>query len=538
MMQRCGAPGSTGGVSRHPVTIMDPVNDLLALGWSFQQAGNLTRAEDCYRQAVQAGGSRPDAWFRLGTVCVQLGKLDESVPYFREALRLNPREPETHTGLARALKRLGRLEDAVASFQQAVELNPDSPTTRNGLAVALAELGRLEEAVAGFRHAVRLKPDFAEAHGNLGFALRNLGRLDEALATLRLAIQLKPEGALAYNNLGITLVDLGKLDEAIASFQQSVRLEPEFADAHKNLGIALLLSGNLEQGWPEYEWRWKTKAFASRLGSLTQPRWDGSPLAGRTILLCAEQGLGDSIQFVRYAPLVKQTGGAVVLECQPSLVSLLGRCPGIDQIVPKGSARPRFDVYAPLMSLPCLFKTSLVSIPASVPYLSADSARVSHWKRELGSLPGFKVGIVWRGSPTFETDRLRSIALAQFAPLAELEGIHLVSLQKGAGREQLPGFAARFTVTDLGDRLTDFIETAAAMTALDLIISVDTAPGHLAGALGLPVWVMLPFAPDWRWMLNRSDSPWYPTMRLFRQHKADNWTQVFAELANELKQHL
>ena len=314
-----------------------------------------------------------ETWFRLGSVCIQLGKLDESVPYFREALRLNPGEPEVHTGLARALKRLGKLQEAVASFQRAVLLNPDSPATQNGLAAALAELGRLEEAIAGFRQAVRLKPDFAEAHSNLGFALRNLGRLDEALAALQLAIQLKPNAALAHNNLGITLVDLGRLDEAIASFQQSVRLQPDFADAHKNLGIALLLSGNLEQGWPEYEWRWKTKAFASRLGSLTRPRWDGSPLSGRTILLCAEQGLGDSIQFVRYASRVKQSGATVFLECQASLVSLLGRCAGVDQVVSKGSPRPPFDVYAPLMSLPFVFKTSLASIPAPIPYVSADS---------------------------------------------------------------------------------------------------------------------------------------------------------------------
>ncbi len=241
---------------------------------------------------------------------------------------------------------------------------------------------------------------------------------------------------------------------------------------------------------------------------------------------------------MRYASLVKHSVGTVVLECQASLVSLLGRCPGVDQVVSKGSPRPRFDVYAPLMSLPFLFKTSLVSIPSSVPYLSADPGGVAAWKRELGSLPGFKIGIVWQGSTTFEMIVCASIALAKFAPLANIEGIQLVSLQKGAGREQLPEFAARFAITDLGDRLADFMDTAAAMSALDLIISVDTAPAHLAGTLGIPVWVTLPSTPDWRWMLNRSDSPWYPTMRLFRQHETDNWSQVFAELGHELKHHL
>ena len=295
--------------------------------------------------------------------------------------------------------------------------------------------------------------------------------------------------------------------------------------------------GRFEQGWPGYEWRWKCKEFGS-LPPFHPPLWDGSPLDGRTILVHAEQGLGDTLQFIRYAPLVHQRGGRVILVCQPPLIGLLTRSPGVERLVAQGEALPDYDVHVPLMSLPGLLGTTLESVPADVPYLDAEPQLVEAWRHRLGSYPGFKVGIVWQGNPKFRLDRRRSIPLAQFAPLARVPGVHLFSLQKGPGAEQLAAVTDRFPVTDLGRRLDDFMDTAAVLKNLDLVISVDTAIAHLAGALGIPVWVALPFVPDWRWLMDREDSPWYPTMRLFRQARPGQWEDVFQRIAEALQRRL
>ena len=295
--------------------------------------------------------------------------------------------------------------------------------------------------------------------------------------------------------------------------------------------------GRFEQGWPGYEWRWKCKEFGS-LPPFQPPLWDGSSLDGRTILVHAEQGLGDTLQFIRYVPSLHQRGGRVILMCQPPLVRLLTRSPGIERLLAHGDPVPEFDVHTPLLSLPRLLGTTLESVPADVPYLEAEPQLVEAWRHRLGSYPGFKVGIVWQGNPKFRLDRLRSIPLAQFAPLARVPGVHLFSLQKGPGAEQLAAVTDRFPVTDLGRRLDDFMDTAAVLKNLDLVISVDTAIAHLAGALGIPVWVALPFAPDWRWLMGREDSPWYPTMRLFRQTRPGQWEDVFHHIAEALQRRL
>ena len=295
--------------------------------------------------------------------------------------------------------------------------------------------------------------------------------------------------------------------------------------------------GRFEQGWAGYEWRWKCKEFGS-LPPFQPPLWDGSFLDGRTILVHAEQGLGDTLQFIRYVPSLHQRGGRVILMCQPPLVRLLTRSPGIERLLAHGDPVPEFDVHTPLLSLPRLLGTTLESVPADVPYLEAEPQLVEAWRHRLGSYPGFKVGIVWQGNPKFRLDRLRSIPLAQFAPLARVPGVHQFSLQKGPGAEQLAAVTDRFPVTDLGRRLDDFMDTAAVLKNLDLVISVDTAIAHLAGALGIPVWVALPFAPDWRWLMGREDSPWYPTMRLFRQTRPGQWEDVFHHIAEALQRRL
>jgi hypothetical protein len=346
---------------------------------------------------------------------------------------------------------------------------------------------------------------------------------------------LKPDYAVAYNNLGLTQVEYGDREAAARSYEEALRLKPDYADAHLNRALLWLLLGDFERGWPEYEWRWRCRGFPKP--AFRQPAWDGSPLQGRTILLHAEQTLGDTLQFIRYAPLVRQRGGKGLLVVPPPLLSLLARCPGVDGLAAQGSPLPDFDIHAPLLSLPGLFRTTLATIPAEVPYLAADPQLVERWRREEDRLTGaFRVGLVWQGPSKHQWDRQRSLPLERFEPLARLPGVRLFRLQPGPGAEQLRSIGERFPVIDLGSRLdpASFEDMAAVMASLDLIISVDSDLAHLAGALGRPVWLLLPFAPDWRWLLGREDSPWYPTMRLFRQKEPGNWDGVVDAVVGDL----
>jgi hypothetical protein len=379
---------------------------------------------------------------------------------------------------------------------------------------------------------VRLRPDYAEAHNNLGVALMELGELQAAMTADKEATRLDPSYAEAHNSLGVALSGLCRLDEAIAGYSEAIRLRPNYADAYLNRAFAWLLKGDFEQGWPEYEWRWRTPDFI--LPNFHQPQWDGGPLAGRTILLHAEQGLGDTLQFIRYVPLVRKRGGKVIVQCPRMLRRIVAKSiTGIEALTVPGETPPPFQVHCPLLSLPRLLGTTLATIPADVPYLKTEPELVKRWRRELAPVEGFKVGIVWQGSPQHKRDRFRSVPLTQFAPLAAVEGVRLVSLQKGPGSEQIAMLPEGFVAFDAGGKIDDWAETAAVAKNLDLVVTIDTALAHLAGALGVPVWVALPYAPDWRWLLGREDSPWYPTMRLFRQTEPRAWGPVFERMARE-----
>jgi hypothetical protein len=427
---------------------------------------------------------------------------------------------------------VGQHESAIECIGRALQQKPYDAGAHNNLGLAFQQQGKLEEAVQCFRRALQLKPDYPEACNNLGNALSDLGNLDEAVACFRRALELNPEKWDTLNNLGLTLMDQGKLGEAIECCRRALRLKPDSAEMHKNLATIWLLQGNFEQGWPEYEWRWQCQDFPRR--SFPQPLWNGSPLDGQTILLQAEQGFGDTLLFIRYALLVKERGGRVVVECQPPLLALLTDCPGIDELVAQGDPLPAFHVRAPLLSLPNILGTTLDSIPAGIPYLRADQALTQSWRQKLEPLGAFKIGIVWQGSPTYRGDRQRSIPVRHFDSLASVEGVRLVSLQKGPGAEQPGTRDASFPVLDLGQHLETFSDTAAVLENLDLLISCDTSVPHLAGALGVPVWLALPFAPDWRWLLEREDSPWYPHHRLFRQRRPGDWGEVFSRIAAAL----
>lgn len=465
------------------------------------------------------------------------GNLQAAERICRQILEEDPHQALALNLLGMIAQQSGRRDRAIEYLHRAVVSNPLDPTFPYNLGTVHYELGALDEAVTCYRQALRLAPDFTEALGNLGNALRRRGDYDEALSISQHLLHLKPDSAEAHNNLGTVLYKLRRLDEALACFEQSLRLKPDHAQAHYNRALVWLLTGDLARGFEEYEWRWRRRGYA--LPPFRQPAWDGSPLAGKAILLYAEQGLGDTFQFIRYARHVQEQGGAVLVACHRPLLPLLSRCKNVAHFAPLDAHPLDFTVQAPLMSLPRLLGTLLAKVPADVPYLFPDPELAAQWRTELSKLEGLKVGIAWQGDPRNEYDRQRSAGLAHFEELARLAGVRLISLQKGAGVEQLPALAERVPVTDLGSRLDErsgaFMDTAACMRSLDLVITVDSAIAHLAGGLGVPVWVALPYSPDWRWLLDREDSPWYPTMRLFRQTAAGDWSGVFQRIAAELK---
>lgn len=437
------------------------------------------------------------------------------------------------------LHQAGDLAGAERVYRQALQVDPQDANAWCYLGMACHDQDRFDEAVAAYRRAIQLRPQFPVAFNNLGNTLRLQRRLDEALASFDHALRLKPDYVNAFKNKGTALVWEGRLEEALACYQQALQLAPDDAETHKNLGVIWLLQGNFDQGWPAYEWRWQTNETA--LPRYPQPLWDGSSLDGRTILLTAEQGLGDTIHFIRYAAVLKERFRCRVLaSCPKRLLPLLRTCPGIEALIPQGDPTPPFDVFVPLLNIPGILRDRPETFPAQVPYLRADAALVEQWRAELASGPEVKVGIVWQGNRQHHADRMRSMPLAAFAPLGQLAGVRWFSLQKGAGVEQLESLAGRLEVLDLGDRLDEttgaFMDTAAVLANLDLVICSDTAIAHLAGALGVPVWVALSYVPDWRWLLDRPDTPWYPTMRLFRQSRVGDWAGVFQRLATALQE--
>jgi tetratricopeptide (TPR) repeat protein len=560
----------------------------LANAWCFlgavcQTQGKVGEAISAYQTALRLKPAYAEAHYNLGVALASQGQGDAAIMQQQQALSFNPdyadaiqellrvlalqeeralkgkhRAERTcsnnllyaqaHYNLGVVLGRQGKQEESVGHYRWALRLNPENVEAHNNLANALHQTGKLDEAVACYHAALRCRPDCAEVYTNLGTALVRLGRLDEAVGVFRQAITIKPTFPEAYSNLGEALKELGQLDQSEASFEQALRQRSDFAEARWNRSLLWLLRGEFDRGWPEYEWRWSQPGIAGR--SFPQPRWDGSALDGRTILLHAEQGLGDTLHFIRYVPLVIARGGKVVLECQPELFPLLSGSQLGAHLVSRGTNPPPFNVQAPLLSLPGIFRTDFATIPASIPYLDAKPVLVEHWRQELAQSdvrstnsqigPTFKVGIAWQGSPTYRYDRQRSIPLAHFARLADIKGVQLISLQKGSGIEQLDKLPDRAGILDLGSCLDTpsgpFMDTAAVMKNLDLVICSDSAIAHLAGALGVPVWLALPLVPDWRWLLEREDSPWYPTMRLFRQKTFGLWDEVFERLAEALNE--
>jgi Flp pilus assembly protein TadD len=430
---------------------------------------------------------------------------------------------------ARRLQVAGQLKEAEAIYRQILASDPRHVAAMSGLGEIALEAGLPDPARDLFRRALAIRGDFVECWTGLGTALRELEDLDGSVAAYRKAVELDPTNPAVHNNLANALKDGGELAESAAGYRRALELKPDYMDAQLNLGIALLLAGNLQDGFACYELRRELRQPA-----YPQPKWAGEDLQGRSILLYTRQGLGDVIQFVRYAPMIAARHGNVVVACKPELRRLLEGQPGISRVVLNTDPRPPVDLQCPLLSLPHVFRTTLETIPAKMPYLIPDATAKAYWHERLAQEPpGLKVGLNWAGNPLPRRNRKRTIGLAAMAPLAVLQGVRFYSLQKGPGAEEtMP--PAGLTLVDWTSGLNDLADTAALIANLNLVITCDTSVAHLAGALGIPVWVGLRFAPDWRWMLGRADSPWYPTMRLFRQPRPGDWTPVITAMTDEL----
>ena len=548
---------------------IDP-NAALQKAQALQQSGNVMQAAAIYRQLLRQYPSEPRVLYLLGTAELQLGNAEQSVSLLGKSLKISPNQPRALCNLGIGLHNLGRLDEALASYDRAISLNPGYAMAYNNRGNTLLNLDRQKEALASFDQAIALEPNYAEAYNNRGNILREFMRLDEALASFDRAIALNSNYAVAHCNRGSTLADLGlpddalvsfdraialdrdyagahchrggvlldlkRLDEALASCDRAIALDPGLVDAYFRKSLVRLLTGDFAEGLELYEWRWKTAAHKRNARNFSQPLWTGDqPLAGKTLLVHAEQGLGDFVQFCRYAPMALSLGAKVVIEVPKRLLPLLLTLKGDFIFVEKGRPLPDFDLHCPVMSLPLAFKTRLETIPAEVPYLFADPDKRQEWRRRLGDKTRPRIGLVWSGNPQHKSDRSRSIALKRFAPLLQLP-FEFHSLQIEIQPEDAAALPEFPQLRTHRDDQNDFSDAAALIAAMDLVITVDTAVAHIAGALGKPVWILLPWVPDWRWLLERSDSPWYPTATLFRQPAMDDWSSVIAEVSDRLSQ--
>jgi tetratricopeptide (TPR) repeat protein len=499
------------------------------LGNVFKKQGSWTESEACYKRVLELEPGVPQAHNDLGYLAQLQGRIDEAIQHYQRAISIAPDFAEAHTNLGTALLRAGHPEHAEQACYRAVQLNPNSAEAHADLGAVLKQQGRHMEAIGCCRTALQLSPAFVEGHNNLGVMFAEVDQFDEAVSCYRRALELRADDHTALFNMAEALFRQNALEEAEAVCRRAAQIKPQDPETHFLLAAILLTQGKLPEGFKEYHWRCQGNPWVAAVAA---PCWDGSPLQGETILLRCEQGFGDAIQFLRYAPMAKLRGARVAFECPKPLARLAARAAGVDEVVVEGTQRPEFTYQLPLLSLPAIFETTLETIPADIPYLSADARCVAKWREELRGYPGLKVGIAWQGNPSYRRDYLRSIALEQFLPLA-MDGVHLISLQHGFGREQLHALR-NAPIVDLGDRLGDFYDTAAIVSNLDLVISSDCGVVHLAGALGIEAWLTLPWVSDWRWLRERSDSPWYPSLRLFRQQKLGDWADVFRRIRSNL----
>jgi tetratricopeptide (TPR) repeat protein len=514
---------------------------------------------------------RPDdpfTHYNRGNSLAGLMRFAEALESFDRALAIKVDFAEAFTNRSNALYALGRYQDALASADRALEIKPQHVTALNNRGTALMALHRDAEAIASFDRVVAIKPAHIEALNNRGSVLQRAGRHVEALENYERALGIYPRHVTLLNNRGTALLALNRLEQALASFDHALKIDPNnidvinnrcsalqllnrheealadyrrilvlapgFVDAHWNESLARLAIGDLCEGWKKYEWRWLREPLASARRTYRQPLWLGEEhISGRTIFVYAEQGFGDTIQFVRYTKLLLREGAKVILEVQPPLLSLLESIPGIT-VIAQGETPPAFHCHCPLLSLPLAFNTDINSIPASVPYLLASEKRADKWSALLPDRTRPRIGLVWSGGARKGHANLRAIELKKLHALLEKTDMQFIALQKDLSDSDVEVLSSMPNLTKLQEEFRDFADTAAIVSLLDLVISIDTSVAHLTGALGKPVWIMLPFSADWRWLRHRGDSPWYPSARLFRQRRSDDWDEVVELIRCEL----
>jgi tetratricopeptide (TPR) repeat protein len=508
-----------------------------SLGTALQQQGRYDEAVKCFDRALVLKPDRSEGWYQLGELLRLQKRHDEAILSFNQALKLDPNYREAHNANALSHFETGRYEEAILCLERSLAIDPMQAGAFHWKGLCQLRLQRFEGALADCMKALELAPGYSDITNNVGLALQRLARNTEALVYFDRAIELNPRFVLAFNHRGTSLAELRRFDDALASFNDAIAIDPSYADAHWNRALLQLLLGDFASGWPAREWGRKSQAVGFVDRGFTKPLWRGEePIAGKTILLHSDEGLGDTIQFSRYATMVAKRGARVILEVQDAVHPLLSGIEGVTLCLPKtGTVLPEFDLHCPLSSLPLAFGTRLETIPAAVSYLQAPpEARLQAWAARLGPHDKLRVGLVWSGNPAHSNDRNRSMPLAALSTILDPRAC-FVSLQKDVRSGDKAALSGRQEIVDFTEDLSDFVDTAALMAGLDLVIAVDTSVAHLAGALGRPTWVLLPYTPDYRWLLGRDDSPWYPTVRLFRQGEDRDYAGVLTRVRAELQ---
>ena len=562
--------------STNPIQRLSPraqrINELLTTGVAHHQNGRLAEADLLYKKvrktepnnvvaimlsgvltfqlgqfelslnllsrAISLNPDYAEALNNRGNVLTEIKRFDEAMADYDKAISLKPDYVEAINNRGNVFKEIKRFDEAMADYDKAISLKPDYAEALNNRGNVFKEIKRFDEAMADYDKAISLNPDYAEGLNNRGTALLELKRFDEAMADYDKAIPLKPGFVEALNNRGSALLELKRFDEAMADYDKAISLKPDYAEAHWNKSLQLLLRGEFASGWELYEWRWKRTQLSSPIREFEQPLWLGKEdLHGKTILLHWEQGLGDTIQFSRYVQEVANLGCKTILEVQKHLFELMKGIEGVDELIPNGADLPPFDFYCPLMSLPLALGTTLETIPSPISYIKSTDDKLAKWSDRLRPKSKPRVGIVWSGSSVHKNDHNRSIALEQILG-AVPEGYHLVSLQKEVRENDLDVLEQSKQIQHFGAELDDFTDTAALCELMDVIVSVDTSVAHLAGAMGKPVNLLLPYDPDFRWLLNRGDSPWYPSITLFRQGPERLWEPVLMEINASLQNYV
>lgn len=510
------------------------------LGVVLKSSGRPEQAVTSYQRAIKLKSDYAEAHSNLGNTLKDLGRINDAVASYRRALKIKPDSADAHNNLGTVQKDQGRLNDAVASYRFAIALKPDFALAYYNLGNVLIELGQIDPGLSSYRRAIEIKPDFVDALNNLGSALKDQGLYDAALTSYRRVLELRPEFAEAHNNLGVVLKDLGQLDAALASFRKTLELSPDYAEAHNNMGNCLMAMGQFSEGWREQEYRLKTLDSAQLRSATQLPQWIGQkPADNEKLLVLEEQGMGDKLQFVRYLALAEEqfSGGVSVVVGGPLRKLFRRSFPNVEILDATPDDQSAWHWQCPLLSLPLAFGTTLETIPKQIPYLITDKNRVAYWQNKISTLglPAAtrKIGVVWKPGTAMKTAPLRTLTLKHIASLINQPGCAWFSLQKEPDPDKA-SWVASGQIVDWTDEFSDFDETAALAVNLDLIISVDTSVAHLAGGLGMPTWLFNRHASEWRWMRDREDSPWYPTMRIFTQKNAGNWNEVVNRMASAM----